>query len=64
MYRGYAWHDVKPWERNGYLWGYNFSFKRKLKVRVLDELQNRFRLFSYDEKEIEKFLIKLEMPPI
>jgi phenylacetate-CoA ligase len=60
MYRGYAWHDVRPWERNGYLWGYNFSFRRKLKVRILDELQNRFRLFSYDEKEIAEFLLKLE----
>ncbi len=23
--RGYSWHDVSPWERNGYLWGFNLS---------------------------------------
>lgn len=58
--RGYSWHSVSPWERNGYLWGYNFSFKRKLKTQFLDFLQNRFRLFTYDDNEIESFAKKLE----
>ncbi len=59
IYRGYSWYRVKPWERNGYLWGYNFSFKRRLKTRLLDYLQNRFRMFSYKDNEIEKFSKKL-----
>lgn len=58
-YRGYGWYGVKPWQRNGYLWGYNFSWKRALKTRVLDLLQNRFRLFSYKDEEIDAFISKL-----
>lgn len=60
IYRGYSWHNVKPWERNGYLWGYNLSFKQRLKTKLLDSLQNRFRLFSYKNGEIERFIKKLE----
>ena len=59
MHRGYSWYGVQSWERNGYLWGYDFSFKRRLKTQALDTLQNRFRLFSYKEEEIEHFLRKL-----
>ena len=59
LYRGYSWYDVNPWERNGFLWGYNFSIQKRIKVKILDELQNRFRLFSYKKKEIGKFLNKL-----
>jgi phenylacetate-CoA ligase len=58
--RGYSWYGVSPWERNGYLWGYNFSFKRRIKTQLLDWLQNRFRMFSYDEHDISCFLTKLE----
>lgn len=61
VYRGYSWYDVKPWEKNGYLWGYNLSFKRRIKTRLLDYLQNRFRLFSYKDEEIDKFVKKLTM---
>jgi len=57
--RGYSWYDVKPWERNGYLWGFNFNFKRRMKTKLLDILQNRFRLFSYDDHEMDKFIKKL-----
>lgn len=60
VFRGYSWFNVKPWEKNGYLWGYNIAFKRMLKIKLLDFLQNRFRLFSYKDKEIDKFLKKLE----
>jgi phenylacetate-CoA ligase len=60
IYRGYSWHNIKPWDKNGYLWGYNFSFKKRIKIRFLDCLQNRFRLFSYKDVEIEKFIKKLE----
>jgi len=59
VYRGYSWYGVEPWERNGYLWGYNIALKRRLKIRFLDALQNRFRLFSYKDDEIDAFLNKL-----
>lgn len=60
LFRGYSWYGVNPWDRNGYLWGYNFSAMKMIKVKALDELQNRFRLFSYNSKEMDKFLNKLE----
>ena len=59
VYRGYSWYGVKPWEKNGYFWGYNLAFKRRLRVRLLDYLQNRFRLFSYNDQEIDNFVRKL-----
>ncbi len=59
IFRGYSWYDVKPWERNGYFWGFNFSPVKKWKTRFLDFLVNRFRLFSYDEKGLKKFARKL-----
>jgi phenylacetate-CoA ligase len=59
VFRGYSWYGVKPWERNGYMWGYNFSLKRAIKTRMLDAVQNRFRLFSYKNEEIDRFISKL-----
>lgn len=58
--RGYSWHGVNVWDKNGYFWGYNINAKKKLKVRIQDFLQNRFRLFSYDENNIRKFVHKLK----
>lgn len=58
--RGYSWHGVNVWDKNGYFWGYNINAKKRLKVRIQDFLQNRFRLFSYDEKSIRKFVHKLK----
>lgn len=60
VFRGYSWYGVEPWERNGYLWGYNFSPLKQLRTKLLDSLQNRFRLFSYRDEEIGKFLEKLK----
>jgi len=60
IFRGYSWHQVRPWERNGYFWGYNFSFTKSLKVKFLDILQNRFRIFTYKEEELVKFAQKLK----
>ncbi|MFI2743763.1 phenylacetate--CoA ligase family protein [Zhouia sp. PK063] len=57
--RGYSWHGVAVYEKNGYLWGFNFTFFAKLKTTVLDLLQNRFRLFSYNEHAVNPFLKKL-----
>jgi phenylacetate-CoA ligase len=59
MFRGYSWYDVNPWDRNGYFWGYNISGFQKYKTLFLDALQNRFRLFSYDEKSVRRFVKKL-----
>jgi len=52
--RGYSWYDVNPWDKNIYFWGFNPSLKQKLKMRVLDFLMNRYRIFSFDEREIKK----------
>lgn len=52
--RGYSWFDVNPWDRSVYLWGFNTSPLKKAKVRILDVLQNRFRVFTYDEAEIKR----------
>lgn len=59
IFRQYSWHDVKPWDRNGYFWGFDFKGFTKLKTRVLDELQNRFRIFTYDTREFDRFIKKL-----
>lgn len=59
IFRGYSWYGVSPWDKNGYLWGYNLAFKRRMKTRFLDFLQNRFRLFSYRDEEIDLFAKKL-----
>lgn len=57
--RAYDWYDVRPWDRNGYLWGYDIAPSRARKVRLLDSLQNRFRLFRYDGESIASFAKKL-----
>ena len=59
MMRSYDWYGVKPWERNGYFWGFNISRKQSIKVRLLDALQNRFRLFDYSAQEIKAFATHL-----
>ena len=60
MFRGYSWYGVNPWDKNGYFWGYNIDKSGVLKTKVLDFLQNRFRLFSYDKDEITRFTKKLD----
>jgi len=57
--RGYTWHNILPWERNGYLWGYNTAAVSSIKTKFLDALQNRFRLFSYTDADMDRFLGKL-----
>ncbi len=58
--RGYSWYGVNAWDKNGYFWGYNINPKKRLNIRLQDMLQNRFRLFSYDEKSIRSFVSKLK----
>jgi len=55
MMRAYDWYGVKPWEVNGYLWGFNISGINAYKVKILDFLQNRRRLFNYQPEEILPF---------
>lgn len=59
LMRGYDWYGVKPWDRNGYLWGYDIKRARARKIRFLDTLQNRFRIFSYDEASVRAFATEL-----
>jgi len=59
MMRSYDWYGVKPWHKNGYLWGYNIGPRQIWKVRLLDALQNRFRIFSYGAEEIVNFADRL-----
>jgi phenylacetate-CoA ligase len=56
--RGLSWYGVQPWDRNGYFWGYNFNRLQMLKTSALDFLVNRFRLFSYSDKQLNVFLNK------
>ncbi|HCE4752866.1 phenylacetate--CoA ligase family protein [Vibrio parahaemolyticus] len=58
--RGYSWHDVKPWNRSIYFWGFMFSPLSKLKVRILDLLQNRYRVFTYTDESFGKIVEKVE----
>lgn len=57
--RGYSWYGVNIWDKNGYFWGYNIAKEKRWRVRLFDDLQNRFRLFSYDEGNIRRFIAKL-----
>ena len=58
--RGYSWHGVNMWDKNGYFWGYNIDSTKRLRIRIQDKLQNRFRLFSYNEENIRNFVKRLQ----
>lgn len=58
--RGYSWHGVYPYEKSGYLWGYNIDSKKSRKIKVLDFLQNRERIFTYKDEELNLFLNKMQ----
>jgi len=60
FFKNYDLFQVKPWDKNGYFWGFNFSFYKKIKTTILDRFQNRFRVFGYDEKEFNRFVKKLQ----
>ncbi|MCW8107263.1 hypothetical protein OPS25_01930 [Alteromonas ponticola] len=57
--RCYDWYGVKPWDKNGYFWGYNIDPKEAKKIKLLDKLQNRIRIFKYDDASITNFAKKL-----
>jgi len=52
QHRGYSWYGVKPWMKNIYFWGFNPDVKQLRKIRLLDALVNRFRLFLLSDKEV------------
>ncbi len=55
LMRAYDWYGVKLWQFSGYLWGFNISGIQAMKVKLLDFLQNRVRLFNYRPAEIQTF---------
>lgn len=59
MMRSYDWYGVKPWHRSGYLWGYDIEPREAWRVRLLDALQNRFRIFTYDRSSVQRFARRL-----
>lgn len=52
IFRGYSWHGVKPEDFNLYFWGYNISARKRWKVRMMDRLVNRYRVFDYSEEAL------------
>lgn len=58
--RSYSWYGVDPWDKNGYFWGYSLDRNKRRKIEQLDKLQNRFRVFNYNDEEIKLFLHKLK----
>lgn len=40
--------------------GYDIDSKNKIKVKILDFLQNWFRMFSYEDDELLSFIEKLK----
>lgn len=57
--RSYAWYNVNVWDKNGYFWGYNIDQTKAFKIKVLDWLQNRMRIFRYDDASISHFAKQL-----
>ena len=60
IFKCFGWYDVKPWDFNIYFWGYNTSFKKRLRLRLTDMLVNRYRVFDYHEKTLRKVSRKLK----
>lgn len=60
IYRGMSWYGVEPWDRHGYFWGFSFSPLKKAKTIFYDFLVNRFRIFSYENSDLARFIKKLD----
>ena len=60
IWRGIEQHGVKPWDRNLYLWGFVFDKKAIRKIRILDYLQNQFRIFQVSKAELKKNLYRIK----
>ena len=59
IFRGYSWYGVEPWEFNGYFWGFSFGFLQRIKMRMMDWMVNRYRLFSYNDRDLARFARKM-----
>ncbi|MDX5326376.1 MAG: phenylacetate--CoA ligase family protein [Bacteroidota bacterium] len=59
IFRGYSWYGVQPWDFNIYFWGYGKRFWSRLKLRLLDRLVNRYRIFEFDEKAMRQVKDKI-----
>ena len=57
--RGYSWFGVNPWDFNLYFWGYNIKGIKKVKLRILDILVNRYRMFGYTEDTLLKLVNRI-----
>ncbi|MFT4855360.1 MAG: phenylacetate-CoA ligase [Algoriphagus sp.] len=60
IWRGYSWFGVNPWDRKLYFWGYNTAPIKRLKLKFMDFLVNRFRIFDYNTEKLKKLIPKLE----
>jgi phenylacetate-CoA ligase len=57
--RGHAWHGVEPWDPSVYFWGFNPSSLSRWKTRLLDSLQNRYRVFDYSDDSLRRVADRL-----
>lgn len=60
IWRGMSWYGVEPWDYSLYFWGYNSDWKKRLRLRFMDMLVNRYRVFDYDPQTMSKLKNKLE----
>ncbi|WP_439488458.1 phenylacetate--CoA ligase family protein [Algoriphagus sp.] len=54
IWRGYSWYGANPWDKRLYFWGYNTAFIKRIKLRFMDYLVNRSRIFDYDTLKLQK----------
>lgn len=59
LMRAYSWYGLRPWAYNIYFWGYDPAPRQRLRTRLLDRLQNRYRIFSYAEADWQQVLLRL-----
>ena len=56
----YSWYNVHPWESCLYVWGFSFDFIQQLRMRTLDFLVGRYRVFHINEKNQRKIYNRLK----
>lgn len=54
IFQGYSWYNVKPWDFKIYFWGINHTKIYKIKMKILDFLVRRYRIFSIDDFSFSK----------
>ncbi len=62
VHRGYRWYGIEPWMRSGLMWGIPSGRGRRVRMRIEDTLQNRFRQRRFDltDNTLEAFCGLLE----